>query len=55
MVLGVLAVAGAAAGAAYVIGKRKERRQIANGYITMTPTTGTQQFANIHYGKTRRH
>ncbi len=48
--------AGAAGLAAYALGKRRERRQIANGYVTYHDNgVDTPQYGNIHYGKTGNH
>jgi len=49
----LLLVAGAVGVAGYAMGKRKERRQVANGYITYHDNgQETGQYANLHYGKT---
>ncbi len=45
----LLLVAGAVGLAGYAMGKRKERRDIANGYVTHH---GNGQYGHIHYGKT---
>lgn len=49
----VLLAAGAVGLAGYALGKRRERRKVANGYVTYHGN-GSQspQYANIHYGKT---
>ena len=48
----LLLVAGAVGLAGYAMGKRRERNQIANGYVSYDNGNGTgQQYANIHYGK----
>jgi hypothetical protein len=59
MVLLLAAAAAAGAGAVglagYALGKRRERREIANGYITYNGNrTGQPQYANLHYGRSAR-
>jgi hypothetical protein len=50
LVAGAVGLAGLAG---YAVGKRKERREIANGYVTYHDNgQGTGQYGNIHYGKT---
>jgi hypothetical protein len=47
---------GAAGLAGYALGKRRERRQIANGYVTYHQNgSDTPQYGNIHYGNTGNH
>ncbi len=49
----IAGAAGLAGLAGYALGKRKERREIANGYVTYHGNEyGTGQYGNIHYGKT---
>jgi hypothetical protein len=57
----VLLLAAAAAGAGavglagYALGKRRERRDIANGYVTYSGNgTGQPRYANLHYGRSAR-
>jgi hypothetical protein len=52
----LLLVAGAVGLAGYALGKRKERRDIANGYVTYHGNEqGTGQYGHIHYGRTGNH
>ena len=51
MVFGALLVAGAVGLASYGIGKRRERRQVANGYVSYH---NDDDYANIHYGSKPR-
>ncbi len=52
----LLLVAGAVGLAGYAYGKHKERRNIANGYVTYYDNgQGSRQYANIHYGKSGHH
>jgi hypothetical protein len=47
----LLAVAAVAGLGAYALGKRRERRQIENGYLTYHDNGQTgPQYGNIHYG-----
>lgn len=49
----VLIAAGAVGLAGYALGKRRERNQIANGYVTYHDNGhGTGQYGHVHYGKT---
>lgn len=49
----IILAAGAVGLAGYALGKRRERRQMANGYVTYSGNqTGAPQYANVHYGKT---
>jgi hypothetical protein len=52
----LLLVAGAVGLAGYAIGKRRERRQIENGYLTYHDNGYDKpQYGHIHYGNTGRH
>ena len=56
MVLGLLLAAGAVGLAGYGMGKHKERREVANGYITYHENGhNTTPYGNIHYGNTGHH
>lgn len=51
MVFGALLAAGALGLAAYGAGKRRERRQIGNGYVTYQDD---DDYGHIHYGSKAR-
>ncbi|CAF0986020.1 unnamed protein product [Rotaria sp. Silwood1] len=52
----LLLAAGAAGLAAYAYGKRRERHQIANGYVTYHHNGyDAPQYGHIHYGNTGNH
>jgi len=54
--MNLVLAAGAAGLAGYAIGKRRERRQVANGYVTYQDNgQDTPQYGHIHYGKTGNH
>ena len=49
----LLLVAGAVGLAGYAMGKRRERHQVANGYVTYHGNQhGGEPYGHIHYGKT---
>jgi hypothetical protein len=49
----LLAVAAVAGLGAYAFGKRRERRRIENGYLTLHDNGETgPQYGNLHYGRT---
>ncbi|CAF1438890.1 unnamed protein product [Rotaria magnacalcarata] len=50
----VLLAAGVVGIAGYALGKRRQRNQIANGYITLhnNGSETSQQYGNLHYGNT---
>jgi hypothetical protein len=54
MVLGILLAAGALGLASYGLGKRRERHEIANGYVTYHDygQTSSPAYGHIHYGRT---
>lgn len=47
-----LLAAGIAGIAGYAYGKRRERREMANGYVTFGSGQDAPGYANLHYGKT---
>ncbi|CAF4485261.1 unnamed protein product [Rotaria socialis] len=53
----VLLAAGVVGIAGYALGKRRQRNQIANGYITLhnNGSSTPQQYGNLHYGNTGNH
>jgi hypothetical protein len=54
--MNVLLAAGAVGLAGYALGKRKERRQLANGYVTYHDNGGDlPEYGNIYYGNTGNH
>ena len=56
MVLGLLVAAGAVGLAGYGVGKSRERRDVANGYITYQDNGYNQpQYGNLHYGPSAQH
>lgn len=49
----LLLAAGVVGLAGYAMGKRRERNQLANGYMTYHESpNGTQPYGHVHYGKT---
>jgi hypothetical protein len=51
----LLLAAGAVGLAGYALGKRRERRDIANGYVTYSDNeTGQPEYGNVHYGRSAR-
>lgn len=55
MVLGLLLAAGAVGLAGYGVGKQRERREVANGYITYHDDGHTTpHYGNLHYGSSGR-
>ena len=53
MLVGAALAAGAAGLAGYGLAKRKERRRMANGYVSFNGhSPSSAEYANIHYGRT---
>ena len=53
----LLLAAGVVGLAGYAMGKRKERHDVANGFVTYHGNeSGSPQYGNVHYGSSaRRH
>ncbi|CAF1196654.1 unnamed protein product [Adineta ricciae] len=52
----LILAAGAVGLAGYALGKRKERHEIANGFVTYHGNaTGQPEYGNVHYGSSARH
>ncbi|UJR09316.1 hypothetical protein I4U23_013559 [Adineta vaga] len=51
----LLLAAGAVGLAGYALGKRRERHEVANGFVTYHGNgTGTPEYGNVHYGSSAR-